>query len=333
MTAPLFLKPIFQQRIWGGRQLATKFGYEGVPDGPVGECWGISAHPSAPSTVTDGPHAGRTLPEVWEDDRGFFGDDPRDTFPLLVKLLDARDWLSVQVHPNDAEAAELEGLPLGKTECWYIVGAEPGAELIIGHRARSKEALTSMIDSAQWDELLLRRRVAAGDFVYVPSGTLHSAGPGLLICEVQQNCDTTYRVYDFDRTDADGRRRQLHLDKAKRVLTAPYEAATTNTAAAFVEVSGGRRRTLVRGECFQVVEHEVTGQAYRVRFPTYELCTVTDGSGGLAYDGERHRLLAGDHVIIPADAGQVEFSGVMTVVSSHPLPSPDTLLGSSDHSP
>jgi mannose-6-phosphate isomerase len=317
VTAPLFLDPAFQTRIWGGRQLAERFRYE-VPDGPVGECWGVSAHPNGPSTVRSGPHAGRPLADVWEDDPEFFGGHADGPFPLLVKFLDARDWLSVQVHPDDAEAAELEGTPGGKAECWYVVAAEPGAELVLGHTAATKAELVAMVDAGRWEELLVRRPVRAGDFVHVPTGTVHAVGPGVLVCEVQQTCDTTYRVWDFDRRDDDGNLRELHLDKAKRVLKAPYDPGTTQTAGEPVDCPGGRRRSLVRAAHFEVTLHEVTGAGYRATFPSYELLTVTDGAGSMAWDSEEHPLRAGDHVVLPADAGDVAFAGQLTVVSSRP---------------
>jgi mannose-6-phosphate isomerase len=322
VTAPLFLSPAFQQRMWGGRGLATRFGYQ-LPDGPVGECWGISARQTAQSEVRGGRHAGRTLSQVWEIDRGFFGGgDPTGPFPLLAKFLDAEDWLSVQVHPDDAAAVELEGVPSGKDECWYVVAAESGAELILGHRAASRDELLHLVDEGRWDELLLRRPVSAGDFVYVPSGTVHAVGPGLLVYELQQNSDTTYRVWDFDRRDAEGRPRELHLDKAKHVLTAPYDAQTTDTAVEPVEVASGRRRALVSGPFFEVALHEVTSEGYRVRFPTYELCTVTAGTGSIRWNGQEHYLRAGDHLILPADAGEVRLDGHLTLVSSHPVLQP-----------
>ncbi len=317
MTEPLLLEPVFKERIWGGRTLKTRFGYD-IPDGAVGECWGISAHPNGPTRVRTGPHAGRTLIDVWDRDRAFFGSDPREAFPMLVKFLDASDWLSVQVHPDDAQAAELEGVPLGKTECWYVVAAEPGAELILGHSAADGAELAAMIDAGRWDALLRRRPVRPGDFVYVPSGTLHAVGPGLLICEVQQNCDTTYRVYDFDRRGTDGSARELHLAKAKQVTIAPYDPATTHTAQDWVDGSGGRRRVLVSGRFFEVTEHTVAGRGYAVRFPRYELVTVVSGSGTLAYDDVSQPLRAGDHLVLPADAGEVTLAGDMTAISSHP---------------
>lgn len=318
MTAPLLLDPSFHARIWGGDQLTGRFGYTDLPDGPVGECWGISAHPNGPSTVRNGEHAGQTLQQVWERDPAFFGGPTAGTFPLLAKFLDAGDWLSVQVHPDDAEALELEGVPRGKTECWYVVAAEPGAELVLGHRAASRAELGALLDEGRWDELLLKRPVSAGDFVNVPSGLVHAVGPGLLVYEVQQNCDTTYRVYDFDRRGADGELRELHLDKARRVLTAPYDPATADTAEPPQEVPGGSRRTLVRGPFFEVTLHEVRGDGYVVRVPGYELCTVVEGEGAVSWADEEHALRAGDHLVLPADAGEVRLEGTLTVVSSRP---------------
>jgi mannose-6-phosphate isomerase len=240
-------------------------------------------------------------------------------FPLLVKFLDANDWLSVQVHPDDAEAAELEGVPLGKCESWYVIAAQPDAELIIGHRAADRDELAAMVRQGRWEELLLRRKVRAGDFVYVPSGTLHSVGPGLLICEVQQNSDTTYRVWDFERIDAaTGTARELHLDKSLRVLTAPYDPATTDTAEEPVPVEGGSRQCLVRGEFFEVTRHVIDGSGYRVPLPSFELCSVVEGAGRLRVGDEEYPVAAGAHFILPAGAAQLRCSGAMSLISSHP---------------
>ena len=318
MTAPLVLAPAFHSRPWGGRELAARFGYE-LPPGRIGECWGISAHPNGPSTVVSGPHAGRTLAQVWEDDRAFFGGGEADGgFPLLVKLLDADDWLSVQVHPDDEAAARLEGTPRGKTECWYVLAAEEGSQLVLGHRARTRDELVTLLDDGRWDDLLVRRPVAAGDFVHVPSGTVHAVGPGLLVYELQQSSDTTYRVWDFDRRGADGELRELHLDKAKQVLTVPHDAPATETRQPPVEVPGGRRSLLVDGPLFSAVLHEVTGAGYAVTVPGYLLCTVVAGAGTLRWDDEEHDLSAGDHLVLPADAGEVALEGELVLIAARP---------------
>ena len=174
-----------------------------------------------------------------------------------------------------------------------------------------------MIDAGRWDELLLRRKVAKGDFIHIPSGTVHAVGPGLLLCEVQQNCDTTYRVYDFDRTDADGNHRELHLDKAKQVII-PWDPTSIEAGGTVTEQAAGRTSTLLTSAIFDVTLHEVSGDGYVAAFPSYELCTVTDGEGRMAWAGQEHALGLGDHFILPADAGEVRFSGELTVVSSHP---------------
>ena len=195
MSEPLFLQSVMQEKIWGGTKLRDVFGYE-IPSDHVGEYWAISAHPNGVSTVKNGRFAGQKLDVLYAEHRELFGNRPEPVFPLLTKILDANDWLSVQVHPDDAYGLEHEG-ELGKTECWYVIAADEGAEIIYGHNAKSKEELRQQIESKDWDHLLTKIPVKAGDFFYVPSGTMHAIGSGILILETQQSSDTTYRVYDF----------------------------------------------------------------------------------------------------------------------------------------
>ena len=197
MTAPLFLKPYFQEKMWGGKRLKTEFGYE-IPSDTTGECWAISAHPHGPAVIENGPYQGLNLAELWQQHREVFGNAKGDVFPLLTKILDARDDLSVQVHPDDAYALKHEG-ELGKTECWYVLAADEGAEMIYGHYAQTKAELKQLIEAGDWQHLLRRVPVKAGDFLYVPSGTVHAIGKGIMVLETQQSSDTTYRLYDFDR--------------------------------------------------------------------------------------------------------------------------------------
>ena len=164
MSQPLFLQSVMQEKIWGGTRLRDEFGYE-IPSDHVGEYWAISAHPHGVSVVKNGPYAGIGLDQLYAEHRELFGDRTEPVFPLLTKILDANDWLSVQVHPDDAYGMEHEG-ELGKTECWYIIAADEGAEIIYGHHAQSKEELRRMIEAKEWDDLLARVPVKAGDFFY-----------------------------------------------------------------------------------------------------------------------------------------------------------------------
>ncbi len=190
---PIFLQPVFKERIWGGRALAETFGYE-IPYDKTGECWAISAHPHGQSVVRDGVYAGFTLGQLWEQHRELFGNVSGDRFPLLTKILDANADLSVQVHPDDAYARVHERGELGKTECWYIIDCEEGAELIYGHHAQSKEEFRAWVEQGAWDQLLRRVKIHPGDFFFVPSGTIHALGAGTLVLETQQSSDTTYRL-------------------------------------------------------------------------------------------------------------------------------------------
>ena len=221
MTAPLFLKPYFQEKMWGGKRLKTEFGYE-IPSDTTGECWAISAHPHGPAVVENGPYQGLNLAELWQQHREVFGNAKGDVFPLLTKILDARDDLSVQVHPDDAYALKHEG-ELGKTECWYVLAADEGAEMIYGHHAQTKAELKQLIEAGDWQHLLRRVPVKAGDFLYVPSGTVHAIGKGIMVLETQQSSDTTYRLYDFDRVDKKtGQKRELHLQQSIDVINVPH---------------------------------------------------------------------------------------------------------------
>ena len=189
MSEPLFLQSVMQEKIWGGTNLRDVFGYD-IPSDHVGEYWAISAHPNGVSTIKNGRYAGQTLDALYAEHRELFGNRQEPVFPLLTKILDANDWLSVQVHPDDAYGLEHEG-ELGKIECWYIIAAEPGAEIIYGHNAKSKEELRQQIESKDWENFLTKVPVKAGDFFYVPSGTMHAIGAGIMVLETQQSSDTT----------------------------------------------------------------------------------------------------------------------------------------------
>ncbi len=213
----IFPTPVFHGKIWGGRKLADDFGYQ-IPDGPIGECWAISAHPNGDCVVAEGPEAGQRLSELWDAHRELFGGLEGDRFPLLVKIIDAKDNLSVQVHPDDAYAAEHEDGSLGKRECWYVLAADPDTKIVIGQRAHDRAELASMIEEGRWDDMLNEVPCRTGDFFPIEPGTVHAIQGGTLILETQQSSDVTYRVYDYDRLGDDGQPRPLHIEQSLDVV-------------------------------------------------------------------------------------------------------------------
>jgi len=210
-------EPIAMERVWGGRMLETHF-QRNLPSAtaPFGESWEMVDRAEAQSVLGTGPLAGMTLHELWSTRREeIFGTGlvDSDRFPLLVKILDARDDLSIQVHPPESLAAEMGGEP--KTEMWYIAAATEGARLVVGLRAGvTRESFTDAIRNGTVAEQVHEIPVSAGDFVFIPSGRLHAIGAGLLIFEIQQNSDTTYRVFDWNRLGLDGKARQLHIEES-----------------------------------------------------------------------------------------------------------------------
>jgi mannose-6-phosphate isomerase len=215
---PLIFEPSLNVRVWGGRELETRLGKHLPTPEPYGESWEIYWK----NKIANGAYQGRTLGDlITEFPRAMTGDEhARAEFPLLIKFLDAQDWLSVQVHPDDARALQLEGEPRGKTECWYVIDAKPGAQINYGlaQLTDSEGFRAALAEPGKVKALLQFAEVAPGDFVYVPAGTMHAIGPGLLIYELQQTSDTTYRVYDWDRMGLDGKPRQLHIDKSLAVM-------------------------------------------------------------------------------------------------------------------
>jgi mannose-6-phosphate isomerase len=220
---PLQFTPIFKDAIWGGRSLETVLGRK-IPDGIVAESWEIAAHPNGQTQIANGPLAGQTLADAqkrWGEE--LLGSRNRRAlesgkFPLLIKLLDANRWLSVQVHPDDAYGLA-HANDYGKTEMWVVLHAAPGAEVIYGLKAgTTPEGFAQAVTEDRVEDVLHRVTVAKGNVVFVPAGTVHALGPGLVVAEIQQNSDTTYRIYDWGRMGADGKPRELHIEQALEVI-------------------------------------------------------------------------------------------------------------------
>ncbi|SES14353.1 mannose-6-phosphate isomerase [Gracilibacillus ureilyticus] len=313
---PIFLQPVFQERIWGGKKLHTEFHYA-IPYERTGEAWAISAHPNGPSKIINGPLEGKNLLDAWENHGELFNksSDNNEAYPLLIKILDADDNLSVQVHPDDKYAREQANEAYGKTECWYVLSAEKGSELIIGHHAQTKEELEALIDDGKWDELLRKVPVKAGDFVYVPSGTIHAIGKGIVILETQQSSDITYRVYDYNRTDAVGNTRELHLKQAKEVTTVPHETPQLNQT---VEKNQGLvSKKLVEEKYFTVYHWKLEGSVEKVRDNDFLQVSLVEGEAVVTVNGQSYTIKKGDHFIIPATVDKYKLEGNGEFIVSH----------------
>jgi mannose-6-phosphate isomerase len=220
---PLKFKPIFKEKIWGGNKIQTVFGMDFSPLPNCGEAWVLSGYGDEISTVANGFLAENQLDELIEVYMGDLVGEAvyekyGNKFPLLIKILNSSDWLSIQVHPDD-ELAGSRHNDLGKTEMWYIADAEPGAELISGfNQEMNKELYVASLNSGKLKEIMNYEKVHKGDVYFIPAGRVHALGPGLLLFEIQQTSDLTYRIYDFDRVDDSGKPRQLHTEQALDAL-------------------------------------------------------------------------------------------------------------------
>lgn len=313
MNEPIFLSAPLHDKLWGGTHLA-EYGFE-LPSDHVGEAWIVSAHQHGQSTVENGPYQGMSLGELWDQHPELFGGHPKDqAFPLLVKILDANTDLSIQVHPDD-EYANQHGEKYGKTESWYILAAEPDAKLYFGHTAQTREELAKAVQEGRWDDILRTVPVKAGDFVYVPSGTLHALGAGIIALETQQSSDITYRFYDFDRPDKQtGKLRPLQIDQAIEVTTVPHKDYPTQPE---VEtIPGGTFTKLVHAKYFDVAKIDVDGTVELSALKPYQIMTVIDGDGELIVADKHYPVAKGQSWILPNEVNEFKLSGKLTLIAS-----------------
>ena len=309
MKQPIFLEPVFQERIWGGTALKSKFGYH-IPSDNTGECWAISGHANGESIVNSGPFLGKKISELWRNNHEIFGNYPSSSFPLLVKILDAKADLSIQVHPDDEYAGT------GKDECWYVLDCKENAEIVLGHNAKSKEELKHQIEKGKWDSLLIRLPIKKGDFIFIPSGTIPAICEGTLLLETQQSSDITYRIYDYDRKNIDGNTRELHLNQALQVITVPYVRYETQP---IIEKKGSNNFTkLLDSKHFSVRKWEIREKAELVQDQLFMLVSIIYGQGVLDINGIEFKLKKGDHFILPATVTKYTVGGSFEAIVSHP---------------
>ncbi len=311
------LEPVLHRNVWGGRRLVDEWGYA-AQDGPVGECWGVSAHPHGDCCVLNPEFGGMTLSGLWEARPDLFGGragEPGsapggDRFPLLVKVIDAARDLSVQVHPGDAYAREHEAGSPGKAECWYILDAPPGAKIVVGQRARTRAEFEHLMRAGDWGSLLNIVPVRAGSFLDVGPGTVHAIKAGTLLVETQQSSDVTYRLYDYGRRGPDGRLRELHVGKALDVID--FDAAPPISAEVAVPERCGVTEFLSNDRFTVLRARAPEARALPGSWPF--LCvSVVSGSGTIA--GEP--VFKGDHMVATAGSAPLILSGEMELICSH----------------
>lgn len=318
---PLKFTKVLKEKVWGGREFESFLGIPLETGKNFGESWEVSAHPNGPSVVAEGPWAGKTLPElVAEHGPALVGKAIHERFqgkfPLLIKYLDIHDKLSIQVHPDDAYALAKEG-EFGKSECWYVLSASPDAKLIVGMAPGVDAAVFARRSQAgDWSGLFREVPVAPGDFLHVTPGTVHASLTGsVLICEVQQNSDTTYRIYDFDRLE-NGKLRPLHLDKALEVIDFASGPKLSHAGQRPRSTVGGTIvEPLVQDPYYTVDRLEVTSSWDEAAEDRFRVFSILAGGGTLSHRGQNYRLEAGETWLLPAGLA-VRVTGTVSILRS-----------------
>ena len=303
----LKIQPVFKEMIWGGHKLRDIYGYD-IPSDQTGECWAISGHKNGDCIIGDGEYQGKSVAWLFENHRELFGDVEGNQFPLLVKIIDAKNDLSVQVHPNDEYAGKHEN-SLGKTECWYVLNTDEGTKMVMGHHAKTKEEFVKAIENDDYDHLLNSFEIHKGDFFYIPTGTIHAICSGSLIYEAQQSSDITYRVYDYHRKDKDGNERQLHVQQSIDVTSVP-SLHSSNTLFTNSHLDNGSKTRYVDSEFFVVDCYRLTGENTILNDKPFQMVSILEGEGIM--DGQA--VKKGDHFIVCSDQNEVVYDGVMTIM-------------------
>ncbi len=301
------MNPVFKEYLWGGSKLKEAYG-KNSPYEIMAESWEIASHKNGETTVCGGKDNGLTIKELIQKYKEkLLGDriynESYNKFPLLIKLIDARDNLSVQVHPNDEQAAKLEKGELGKTEMWYVMEAEKGAGLIYGFKKDiTKEQFKTAIEDNTLMNYVNFVECQKGDCFFIPAGMLHAIGKGLLIAEIQQNSDTTYRVYDYDRRDANGNARELHIDKAVEV---------TNCSATDVNLKSPKSGILAQCKYFTTEKINLHGEhKIEVSKDRFEILIICEGN--VIANGTTYKN--GDTLLVPAYIASVNMVGNATIL-------------------
>lgn len=301
---PIKFYPIYKEKIWGGVNLQTQFDRQ-IPNNLTGESWELCCHGSDTSIVSNGIYRNKSIRELIDlDSNKIMGKTylPSDRFPLLLKIIDANDNLSVQVHPNNAYAMQNEG-DLGKTEAWYILDARENARIIYGLKENiTREVMERSIYDGCTNNMLRYVTVEKGDIVYIPAGTVHAILSGVMLYEVQQNSDVTYRIYDYDRADKNGLKRELHIAKALDVIDFGKQQPTEF------------KNNEVQCDYFSMKKLFINGATECKTDNRFIVYYIVEGSGKIIYENGSETITKGETVLIPACLTHFTLSGAFELI-------------------
>ena len=315
---PFLLRPTGKDYLWGGSRLNDDFGKD-INMSPLAETWECSTHKDGPSYAANGAFQGMTLSEILKEHPDFLGTHTSENgqLPILIKLIDAKKDLSVQVHPDDEYAREFENGQLGKTEMWYVLDAAPDAELVYGLRYDlTKKVLKKSIENGTIEKYLQKVKVKKDDVFYIETGTIHAIGKGILIAEIQENSNLTYRLYDYDRVDKNGNKRKLHIDKALKTANLKSSTEPKQPLRVLRYRQGCASELLCRCKYFEVYRVLVNTErcrrlvGYQADSVSFRVLLCINGCGTIhTEDGDSFAFFKGDCIFFPANSMKIRIHG------------------------
>lgn len=310
------MKPIFKQYLWGSDRLKTVYG-KNIPGIPTSESWEVASHKNGSSLIDNGRFKGTTLSELcklYPAEIMGAGFKKEDKFPLMLKLLDAKEDLSVQVHPDDEFAMKNENGELGKTEAWYVLDAEKGSKLVYGFKKdNNKQTFADALKNGTLENILNYVPVKKGDVFFIKAGTVHAIGKGVLIAEIQQNSDTTYRVYDYNRRDKDGNLRPLHIEKALAVSDTECCEGNEKIIPEMVIEDGCKLSYMIKSDKFSMTGVEIE-KSFKMRSTKMTIVFFEEGNGKIVSSEGTEAFKKGDSFVIPASVSEINIVGKSKVL-------------------
>ena len=321
MREPIFLRPTGKDYLWGGSRINDEFG-KGIALEPLAETWECSTHPDGPSFAVGGEFDGQSLAEILKAHPEYLGTHPErgEGLPILIKFIDARRNLSVQVHPTDDFAAAHENGQRGKTEMWYVLDAAKDAKLVYGLRHDTDaEALRESIENGTVEKHLQTVPIGKNDVFFIEAGTIHAIGAGALIAEIQQSSNLTYRLYDYDRVDKNGHKRPLHVQKALAAANLRSSTAPRQPMRVLHYRPGCASELLCRCKYFEVYRMLVNTErrqkvAYRADAMSFRVLLCVDGCGTVSFCNSASNIYKGDCLFLPADSVELSLHGQLQLL-------------------